>query len=63
MRTAVALASQMLTPTDEEMLLACARYHYLTHEQWCRYFEDAAAPSDEPLPGASPKHSALGGRT
>lgn len=31
----------MLTPTDEEMLLVCARYHYLTHEQWCRYFEDA----------------------
>jgi hypothetical protein len=30
----------MLTPTDEAMLLACARYQYLTAEQWCRYFED-----------------------
>jgi hypothetical protein len=30
----------MLTPTDEAMLLACARYQYVTAEQWCRYFED-----------------------
>src|SRR4051794_12057868 len=29
-----------LTPTDEEMLLACARYQYMTVEHWVRYFED-----------------------
>ena len=30
-----------LTPTDEEMLLACARYQYMTVNHWCRYFEDS----------------------
>src|SRR5215213_8105155 len=29
-----------LTPTDEEMLLACARYQYMTVEHWVRYFAD-----------------------
>ena len=29
-----------LTPTDEEMLEACARYQYMTVEHWVRYFED-----------------------
>ncbi len=29
-----------LTPTDEELLLACARYQYLTVDQWRRFFED-----------------------
>src|SRR5215207_2265698 len=29
-----------LTPTDEEMLLACARYQYMTVEHWVRYFDD-----------------------
>jgi hypothetical protein len=29
-----------LTPTDEEMLLSCARYQYMTVEHWARYFED-----------------------
>jgi hypothetical protein len=29
-----------LTPTDEEMLLACARYQYMTVEHWVRWFED-----------------------
>src|SRR5215213_5269522 len=29
-----------LTPTDEEMLEACARYQYMTVEHWVRSFED-----------------------
>jgi hypothetical protein len=29
-----------LTPTDEELLLACARYQYMTVEHWVRWFED-----------------------
>lgn len=29
-----------LTPTDEEMLEACARYQYMTVEHWVRLFED-----------------------
>jgi hypothetical protein len=29
-----------LTPTGEEMLLACARYQYMTVEHWVRWFED-----------------------
>jgi hypothetical protein len=29
-----------LTPTDEEMLLACARYQYMTVEHWGRTFEE-----------------------
>ena len=28
-----------LTPTDEEMILARARYQYMTVEHWVRYFE------------------------
>ena len=30
----------MLTPTDEELLRSCARYQYVTGDQWRRYFED-----------------------
>jgi Replication-relaxation len=29
-----------LTPTDEEMLLSCGRYQYMTVEHWVRSFED-----------------------
>src|SRR4051812_31392748 len=29
-----------LTPTDEEMVISCARYQYVTVDQCCRYFED-----------------------
>ena len=29
-----------LTPTDEELLLACAGYQYMTVEHWVRWFED-----------------------
>lgn len=29
-----------LTPTDEDLLRSCARYQYVTVEQWCRLFED-----------------------
>jgi hypothetical protein len=29
-----------LTPTDEELLLAYARYQYMTVEHWVRWFED-----------------------
>ena len=31
----------MLTPTDEELIVSCARFHYMTVEQWRRFFEDA----------------------
>lgn len=30
----------LLSPTDEELLLFCARYQYITHAQWCAAFED-----------------------
>src|SRR3954454_13549136 len=39
-RTPKPITPFKLTPTDEEMLEACAWYQYLTAEQWCRYFED-----------------------
>jgi hypothetical protein len=29
-----------LTPTDEALLRACARYQYATVAQWCRFFAD-----------------------
>lgn len=34
-------APRRLTPTDEELLLTCARFQYVTVEQWVRHFGDA----------------------
>jgi hypothetical protein len=38
--TARPRALSRLTPTDEELLLTCARYHYVTVDQWLRSFAD-----------------------
>lgn len=39
-RTGRLQTPRLLTPTDEELLRSCARYQYVTVDQWCRYFDD-----------------------